>query len=160
MEASKTSVDIDITTGDSPTFIGRDASAPFARMAASRQDMDETHPSVVDTTDNDISHHYTDLVRTLDREHRKALHEKDKELEQLRVRLHEIDTVYRQELRARDFMIDDLKQRLDHLQESQERRMEEARHEVEDLWESRWKQRDFHLRERMRRLEEVHKNPA
>ncbi|RMZ78527.1 hypothetical protein DV737_g3848, partial [Chaetothyriales sp. CBS 132003] len=123
-------LEIATPTADSPTFIGWDANALFPR------------------------------IPMLDREHRKALHEKDKELEQLRVRLNEIDTVYRQELRARDFMIDDLKKRLDHVQETQEQRMEQARHEVEDLWESRWKQRDFHLRERMRRLEEVHRNSA
>ena len=105
-------------------------------------------------TENDISLHYTRLMRKLDRDHRKALHLKDKELEKLRERVNEVDTVYRQELRARDFLIDDLKKRLEHLQESQEASVEKARNEVEDLWESSWKDRDFHLRERMRRIEE------
>ncbi|RMZ88491.1 hypothetical protein DV736_g4280, partial [Chaetothyriales sp. CBS 134916] len=147
----------DIAIPDSPTFIGRDASALFPRIPMSTQEAgtsseshgvdlepgdDETCPPAMES-ENDISLHYAHLMRRLDREHRKALHEKDKELEQLRVRLNEVDTVYRQELRARDFMIDDLKKRLDHLQETQEQRMEKARHEIEDLWESRSPPRDL-----------------
>ena len=112
-----------------------------------------TTPLAMDS-ENDISLHYARLMRSLDRDHRRALHLKDKELEKLRERINEVDTVYRQELRARDFMIDDLKKRLDHLEETQESRIEKARNEVEDVWESRWKNRDTHIQQRMRRLEE------
>lgn len=104
--------------------------------------------------ENHISLHYAGLMRKLDRDHRKALHLKDKELEKLRERLNEVDIVYRQQLRARDFLIDDLKKRLENLEESTEASLEKARNQIEDLWESRWKDRDFHLRERMRRMEE------
>ncbi|KAK5053157.1 hypothetical protein LTR84_002131 [Exophiala bonariae] len=105
-------------------------------------------------TENDISMHYARMMRKLDYAHRKALHLKDKELAEMRERLHEKDTVLRQQLRAKDFMIDDLKQRLSNLEENVEVMLEKARNQVEDLWECRWKDRDFHLRERMRRIEE------
>jgi len=105
-------------------------------------------------TENDISMHYASMMRKLDYEHRKALHLKDKELAEMRVQLHEKDTVLRQQLRAKDFLIDDLKQRLSSLEENIEGMLEKARNQVEDLWECRWKDRDFHLRERMRRIEE------
>lgn len=105
-------------------------------------------------TENDISMHYARMMRKLDYHHRKALHLKDKELAEMRERLHEKDTVLRQQLRAKDFMIDDLKQRLSNLEENVEGMLEKARNQVEDLWECRWKDRDFHLRERMRRIEE------
>ena len=113
----------------------------------------DTQPLAMDS-ENDISLHYAGLMRTLDRNHRKALHLKDKELEKLRERLVEVDTVYRQQLKARDFIIEDVKKRLDTLQQNTEAIVEKARNQVEDLWESRWKDRDFHLRERMRRIEE------
>jgi hypothetical protein len=105
-------------------------------------------------TENDISLHYARMMRKLDYDHRKALHLKDKELAELRERLHEKDTVLRQQLRMKDFVIDDLKTRLTNLQEEGEERLERARNQVEDLWETRWKDRDFHLRERMRRMED------
>jgi len=107
-------------------------------------------------TENDISLHYTRMIRRLDRDHRKALHEKDKELAQYRQYLHEKDTVYRQELKSRDFIIDDLKKRLEHMQDHSDSMLERARNQVEDMWESRWKDRDCHLREMMRRMEEEH----
>jgi hypothetical protein len=56
-------------------------------------------------TENDISIHYTRLIRSIDRDHRRALHERDQELAAMRERLNEVDQVYRQELRARDFTI-------------------------------------------------------
>ena len=115
-------------------------------------------PTVVyppDDTDseNNVSNHYTRMIRFIDRDHRRALHARDKEMAELRERLNEKDIVYRQELRARDFLIEDLKKRLDHLEETTETEIERARNQVEDLWESRWKDRDFHLRERMQRME-------
>ncbi len=105
-------------------------------------------------TENDISLHYARIMRKLDYSHRKVVHIKDKELAELRERLHEKDTVLRQQLRMKDFVIDDLKKRLTNLEEAVEDRLEKARNQVEDLWESRWKDRDFHLRERMRRMED------
>ena len=166
----------DVDIPESPTFIGRNADALFPRPARSSHEVfihnvadsstrplpdisshdlgdEHTTPPAMDT-DNDVSLHYARLMRRLDHEHRRALHLKDKELEKLRERLNEVDTVYRQELKARDFMIDDLKKRLDHLQETQETRIEKARNAVEDLWESRWQNRDVHIRDRMRRIEE------
>ena len=167
----------------SPTFIGRNAQAVFpvpppkdykqkgrdlgtlpgSVSTASTSNIfgtadeisspDHTLPLAMDS-ENDISLHYAGIMRTLDRNHRKALHLKDKELEKLRERLIEVDTVYRQQLKARDFIIDDVKKRLETLQENTEIIVEKARNQVEDLWESRWKDRDFHLRERMRRIEE------
>ena len=113
-----------------------------------------SHTPLSMDTENDISMHYAQMMRKLDYEHRKALHLKDKELAEMRERLHEKDTVLRQQLRAKDFMIDDLKQRLSNLEDNVEVMLEKARNQVEDLWECRWKDRDFHLRERMRRIEE------
>ncbi|KAJ9379370.1 hypothetical protein DTO063F5_7253 [Paecilomyces variotii] len=105
-------------------------------------------------TENDISIHYTRVIRSIDRDHRRALHERDKELAAMRERLNEVDQVYRQQLRARDFTIEDLRQRLTALQQSVETQIHRAQHEVEDMWEKRWKDRDRHLVERMRRIEQ------
>lgn len=113
----------------------------------------ETYPPPAMESENDISVHYTRLIRTIDRDHRRALHERDKEMASLRERLNEQDTIYRQQLRARDFIIDDLKSRITHLETTTEVAVERACHEVEDVWEGRWKERDFHLMERMRRIE-------
>jgi hypothetical protein len=104
-------------------------------------------------SENNVSNHYTRMIRFMDRDYRRALHARDKEMAELRERLNEKDIVYRQELRARDFLIEDLKKRLEHLEETTETEIERARNQVEDLWESRWKDRDFHLRERMQRME-------
>jgi hypothetical protein len=109
-------------------------------------------PKAMDS-ENDVSNHYTSMIRFIDRDYRRALHARDKEMAELRERLNEKDIVYRQELRARDFLIEDLKKRLDHLEETTETEIERAQNQVEDLWESRWKDRDFHLRERMQRME-------
>ncbi|KLJ11020.1 hypothetical protein EMPG_13690 [Blastomyces silverae] len=103
--------------------------------------------------ENDVSIHYTRLIRSIDRDHRKALHSRDKELAGMRERLNEIDQVYRQELKSRDFTIDDMRQRLENLQERMNGSIERAKNEVEDMWEARWKHRDRHLMERMRRIE-------
>ena len=168
--------DVEIERPASPHFIGRNAHALFPRSERSAHEgfihnlsesstrpvpafapfdteAERNTPPAMDS-ENDISLHYARQMRSLDRDHRKALHLKDKELEKLRERLNEVDTVYRQELRARDFIIEDLKKRLEHLEEVQESQIEKARNQVEDTWESRWKDRDFHLRERMRRIEE------
>lgn len=118
------------------------------------QTPNENHSPLPMDSENEISLHYARMMRKLDYGYRKALHLKDKEMAELRERLHEKDTVLRQQLRAKDFLLDDLKQRLNNLEENVQAMLEKARNEVEDLWESRWKDRDFHLRERMRRIEE------
>jgi hypothetical protein len=113
----------------------------------------DTYPPPPMESENDISVHYTRLIRTIDRDHRKALHERDKDMAKLRERLNEQDTIYRQQLRGQDFIIDDLKSRLANLESTTEARVEKECNAIEDLWEARWKDRDFHLMERMRRIE-------
>ncbi|PGG95159.1 hypothetical protein AJ79_10219 [Helicocarpus griseus UAMH5409] len=103
--------------------------------------------------ENDVSIHYTRLIRSIDRDHRKALHARDQELAAMRQRLNEVDQVYRKELKSRDFTIDDLRKRLENLQEQMAENIEQAKNKVEDMWEVRWKHRDGHLVERMRRME-------
>jgi hypothetical protein len=103
--------------------------------------------------ENDISLHYARMIRFVDKQHRRALHLRDKEMEELRIRMSNMDTVYRQQLRGRDFIIEDLKRRLRHAEDLMEAKIEAACNSVEDLWEKRWKDRDFHLRERMSRIE-------
>ena len=165
------------TAPQSPTYIGRNARGIFPAVRKQKkpslgdsiipeastsmrnfsQESDgseETALPLPMDSENDISLHYARLMRKLDRDHRKAMHLKDKELEKLRERLSEMDTVYRQELKFRDFVIEDLKKRLDHLQEDSENMVEKARNEVEDLWESRWLTQSSKLTERMKRIEE------
>jgi len=132
------------TGEDSRRF--QDTDEPGSSPAAS-------HPPKAMDSENDVSNHYTRMIRFIDRDHRRALHARDKEMAELRERLNEKDIVYRQELRARDFLIEDLKKRLEHMEETTETEIERARNQVEDTWESRWKDRDFHLRERMQRME-------
>ena len=162
----------------SPMFIGRNAPGLFPSMpsmplssrpplsddqatviarspATFEEGYAETYPPPPMESENDISVHYTRLIRSIDRDHRKALHERDKEMSKLRERLHEQDTVFRQQLRGRDFIIDDLKSRIAHLESTTEATVEKARNSVEDLWESRWKDRDSHLMERMRLVEQA-----
>ena len=133
---------------------------PFEIGEDQEDDINDTTPLPMDD-ENDISLHYTRIVRSLDREHRKVLQTKDHDMDSLRQRLDEKDHVYRQELRARDFVIEDLQQQLRHaqrqLEESQQlmqTQIEKAIFRTEDLWESRWKDRDYHLRDRMKRMEE------
>ncbi len=160
----------------SPMFIGRDAlglfpsppMVPYSTRPSHPDDQTtvvahsparleegyaDTYPPPPMDSENDISVHYTRLIRTIDRDHRKALHERDKEMTTLRERLNEQDTIYRQQLRAQDFIIDDLKSRTAHLETTTEAIVEKACNSVEDVWENRWRDRDFHLMERTRRLE-------
>lgn len=157
----------------SPDYIGRNAEAMFPPLAATRvpsgqyrvrtdsgysgeedtaKDGESSETSSMDG-ENYISMHYAKMLRFVDKQHRRVLHARDKEMEKLRERLAEVDTVYRQQLKERDFKIEDLKRRLGHVEDSLEAKLEKARNEVEDLWERRWKDRDFHLRERMSRME-------
>ncbi|OAG38204.1 hypothetical protein AYO21_07537 [Fonsecaea monophora] len=162
----------------SPDYIDRDARGMFhfptraatTQITSTRRDgessasgpmpldvsetSDESNTPLPMDNENDISLHYARMMRKLDSSHRKALLIKDKQLAELQEKLNEKDIVLRQQLRAKDFIIDDLKKRLSNLEGNIEVMLEKARHQVEDLWESRWKDRDFHLRERMRRIEE------
>lgn len=153
----------------SPDFIGRRAHGIFPRPALTQRSFtgvplandifseehqeDSPHPLPMESA-NDISLHYAGMVRKLDHDHRQELLFKEREVTHLRQRLVEMDTVYRQELRARDFIIDDLRARLQNLEEQTETRIEKARNSIEDIWETRWKAQSFHLWERMRRIEE------
>lgn len=153
----------------SPDFIGRRAHGVFPRPGpvqrslttvppGSDKDLAESphhspRPLPMDN-ENDISLHYAGIMRRLDQDHRKELLFREREVAHLRQRLVEMDTVYRQELRARDFIIDDLRARLQHTEEQTETRIEKARNSIEDVWEARWKAQSFHLWERMRRIEE------
>jgi hypothetical protein len=134
------------------TSIDTGSASPQGPIRDEEHYADTDCPPPMDT-ENDISFHYIRLIRTIDRDHRRALHQRDKDLSGMRERLNEIDQVYRQQLRARDFTIDDLSQRLAAAEEQIETRVERARHEVEDYWETLWKDRDRHMVERMRRIE-------
>ncbi|EER23532.1 hypothetical protein CPC735_049020 [Coccidioides posadasii C735 delta SOWgp] len=126
--------------------------APQSPARVEENHADGTTPPSMDS-ENDISIHYSRLIRSIDRDNRKALNLRDKELATMRVRLNELDQVYRKELKSRDFTIDDLRKRLQHLEEQMQSRIEKSQNEVEEQWESRWKLRDRHYMERMRRME-------
>lgn len=113
---------------------------------------EDVHMTVGDL--NELSLLYNGVIRDLDREHRRRLHERDKEMERLRSMLNEKDIVYRQQLRGKDFIIEDLKNKLTLQEDSMEKRLEMARNEVEDIWEKRWKNQESHLMERLKRTED------
>ncbi|ETN43247.1 uncharacterized protein HMPREF1541_02406 [Cyphellophora europaea CBS 101466] len=152
----------------SPDFIGSGAAGIFPRFPRTREltvvtraaenaeqgEMHESPKPLPMDNENDISLHYAGMMRRLDQDHRREMLFKEREVTHLRQRLVEMDTVYRQELRARDFIIDDLRVRLQSVEEQTETRIEKARNSVEDLWETRWADQVMHLRERMRRIEE------
>lgn len=111
---------------------------------------------------NDISIHYTRLIRSLDLSHRRALHARDTELGNMRERLNSIDLAYRKELKLRDTVIDNLMERVNALESAVEQEstrvevaIEKARNEVEDLWEQRWKDKGRHLIEEFEQREMV-----
>lgn len=151
----------------SPDYIGRHADGIFPLRTATQirlrsdsgysgeEDPPEEGSGRTPNMDNEneISLHYARMIRFVDKQHRRALHLRDKEMEELRIRMSNMDTVYRQQLRGRDFIIEDLKRRLGHVEDLMEAKIEAACNSVEDLWEKRWKDRDFHLRERMSRIE-------
>ena len=140
---------------DSTVLLGADLNAnqlpenPTATAAPN--DATSSHHDTINTATTDFLHHdttpeisahYTSLIRSIDASHRRTLHTRDKELASLRSRLHEMDTIYRQQLKARDLIVDDLKRRLAHVEEGQEVAVEKARNEVEDVWERRWKEQE------------------
>ncbi|KAF3481393.1 uncharacterized protein GIQ15_04152 [Arthroderma uncinatum] len=98
-------------------------------------------PPTMDT-ENEISIHFSRMIRSIDREHRKILHQKCRELADLRERLNEVDQVYRKELKTRDFTIDELRRQVNMMESQMEERVERARNEVEDTWEKRWKEQE------------------
>lgn len=112
-----------------------------------------TSPTV--DSENDINIHYSRLIRSLDQILRRALNPHDKELAVMRERLLELDQVYRKELKSRDFIIDDLQKRLQHVEEQLQSRIDTLQSELEEQWESRWRQRDQHYMERMRQRVEL-----
>ncbi|OAP55804.1 hypothetical protein AYL99_09956 [Fonsecaea erecta] len=142
------------TTQDTSALRNGESLARAANPLDMSETPEESNTPLPMDDENDISLHYARMMRKLDSTHRKALLFKDRQIAELREKLNEKDIVLRQQLRAKDFIIDDLKKRLSNLEENVEVMLEKARHQVEDLWESRWKDRDFHLRERMRRIEE------
>lgn len=123
--------------------------------------LETSNPPAMDSP-NDISIHYTRLIRSLDLSHRRALHERDTELSNMRERLNNIDLAYRKELKLRDTVIDKLAERVNALESAAEQEservevaIEKARNEVEDIWERRWKEKGKHLIEEFERREEV-----
>ena len=102
----------------------------------------------------EVSHNYTRMMRDIDHENRKRLHERDNELARMRELLDEKDKVYRQQLRERDYtidalheqarfkdqMINDLKTQKYEMEEDVLPRLEKARNEVESMWETRWRE--------------------
>lgn len=156
--------------GESPSVHdashGRAQSEPDNRMderseRSSSDSSSTTSSSSQSVTSEDhrmaaISEHYHELLRNIDREHRKKLHDRDIELAKLRELLNDKDIVYRQQLRERDdtidaqksqiytkdVMINDLKTKFYELGEEVEQKVEKARNTVEDVWEKRWKERE------------------
>ncbi|KAK5070632.1 hypothetical protein LTR64_000306 [Lithohypha guttulata] len=125
-----------------------------------------TAPSLSGVEDEpaaEIGRYYHNLIRDMDREHRKKLHERDVELAQFRELLNNQDVVYRQQLRERDHTIESLKSQVSsanthmeglwkkylEVEEEVEARLEKARNEVEDVWEKRWKEYEALLRRKM-----------
>ncbi|KAJ9657867.1 hypothetical protein H2198_004063 [Neophaeococcomyces mojaviensis] len=102
----------------------------------------------------EVTRCYNRVMRDLDHEHRKKLHERDIEIARLHELLNEKDIVYRQQLRDRDNTIETLSEQLNYknitinevktqiynLEEDVERRLEQARNLTEDVWEKRWKE--------------------
>ncbi|WEW60761.1 hypothetical protein PRK78_006249 [Emydomyces testavorans] len=134
-----------------------DGSGPQILIPQSPAQFEEKHadgstPPPMES-ENDIRIHFSRLIRSLDRDHRKALHARDKELAVMRERLNELDQVYRKELKSRDFAIDDLRKSLQHLNEQMQAKIEKTKNDIEEQWENRWKVRDQHYMERMRRME-------
>lgn len=111
----------------------------------------------------EISHNYTRMMRDIDHQHRKRLHERDNELARMRELLDEKDKVYRQQLKERDYAIESLHEHIRfkndtinrlktcnyEMEEDMQRRLDWARNEVEDIWEKRWKDHETLLMDRL-----------
>ncbi|KAK5944074.1 hypothetical protein PMZ80_003355 [Knufia obscura] len=96
----------------------------------------------------EISHNYTRIMRDMDHDHRKRLHERDNELARMRERDYAIESL-KEEIRFKDATINDLKTRNYEMEEDLEARLEMARNIVENTWEVRWKEYELLLRERL-----------
>ncbi|KAK5102314.1 hypothetical protein LTR70_000099 [Exophiala xenobiotica] len=120
--------------------------------------------SVIDRCDeqaNEMRHNYARMMRDMDHEHRKRLHERDNLSARMRELLDEKDKVYRQQLRERDFAIESLKEearfkdgtinelktRIYEMGEDVQISLEKARNEVEEIWMKRWKEYEALLKE-------------
>jgi len=114
-----------------------------------------------DEQTNEMRHNYARMMRDMDHEHRKRLHERDNELARMRELLDEKDKVYRQQLKERDHTIESLKEeirfkngtinelktRIYEMGEDVEVNLEEARNQVEEIWMKRWKEYEVLLKE-------------
>jgi hypothetical protein len=123
-------------------------------------DVEDSLPLPMDN-ENDISLHYSGMMRRLDREHRKDSQTKDREINVLKQQLEEKDHVYRQQFREMRFTIEDLQQQLEHMKnqlEENERtvevRIERAIFKTEDTWEQRWRDQETLYRKRLKQMEE------
>lgn len=124
-------------------------SSPFLDAERQMQDIDwnDSHVSLdkQDDSSAEISGYYNRIMRDMDREHRKRLHERDSELARLRELLNEKDIVYRQQLRERDHVIsglndkvsyrdvtiNELKKNTYNLENDMQMRLERAKNEIE-----------------------------
>lgn len=114
-----------------------------------------------DEQTNEMRHNYARMMRDMDHEHRKRLHQRDNELARMRELLDEKDKVYRQQLKERDHTIEsmkeeirfkngtinELKTRIYEMGEDVEVNLEEARNQVEEIWMKRWKEYEVLLKE-------------
>jgi hypothetical protein len=121
---------------------------------------EDSRPPQMDT-ENDISLHYSGMMRRLDREHRKDSQVKDREISILKQQLEEKDHVYRQQFREMRYTIEDLQQQLEHMksqleenERSVENRIERAIFKTEDTWEQRWRDQETLYRKRLKQMEE------
>ncbi|EFR03810.1 hypothetical protein MGYG_06810 [Nannizzia gypsea CBS 118893] len=115
---------------------------------------DTDEPPAMDT-ENEVSIHFSRMIRSIDREHRRVLHQKCRELADMRERLNEVDQVYRKELKNREFVIDELRQALTRMESQMDEKIERARNEVEDVWERRWKDQEKLLLDMQRRVSQA-----
>lgn len=124
-------------------------SSPFLDAERQMQDIhwDDAQMSLEDHDAGtaEVSRYYNRIMRDMDREHRKRLHERDTELSRLRELLNDKDIVYRQQLRERDHLIDglndkityrdvtinELKKNAYNLENDLQMRIEKARNETE-----------------------------
>ncbi|KAM5442045.1 hypothetical protein MferCBS31731_002874 [Microsporum ferrugineum] len=144
-----------VSRGRSPPTTPRATRSPLLAVLQGPPVVEEGYadtelPPAMDT-ENEISIHFSRMIRSIDREHRRVLHQKCRELADLRERLNEVDQVYRKELRSRDFIIDELRQEISLMEFRMDEKVERARNEVEDIWEKRWKDQEKLLLNMQRR---------
>lgn len=158
-------------------------SSPFLDAERQMQHLQWNYtPESLDNDDDstaELSRYYNRIMRDMDREHRKRLHERDTELARLRELLNEKDVIYRQQLRERDHTIDSLNEKVNYrdvtvnelkknaynLENDMQIKLEKARNEIEvctdlllcqfqanntkDIWEKRWKEYEALLIEKV-----------